>query len=379
MDRAASISYSTSSMDLDRRETVPLEDDEMGEEANPDETLLNHPKIPKYVRYGIPAIILANVGLFLFANLRVGAAVNAYLSYTDDGVENIKSLPALFDFSLENSVVDMWKAEVFALSIIIAAFSGCWPYLKLLMMLLCWITPIRILNQTRRERVLILLDACGKWSLVDAYVLVVMMVAFRFHLGQEGQAAMDVIVESGVGFYGFLMAAIVSLTMSHVILAWHRFVMGTDTSMMTDEMVQKEALWHHSFANGHDSVDSSQGPFRFLTRRERLAPIVLLCGAFLLILSGSVVDSIHFDISGAAGFVIGSDASKSYSLISLGKEIILSTYGSKLGVGWIELNFFLYALLLPLCHIIVSLMLWTVPMTIKTQYRFFVACEVVNS
>jgi hypothetical protein len=31
------------------------------------------------------------------------------------------------------------------------------------------------------------LDALGKWSLIDAYVLVLMMVAFHFHITQPGK------------------------------------------------------------------------------------------------------------------------------------------------------------------------------------------------
>lgn len=34
----------------------------------------------------------------------------------------------------------------------------------------------------RRERLLAFLDALGKWSLIDMFVLVMMMVAFRFQL-----------------------------------------------------------------------------------------------------------------------------------------------------------------------------------------------------
>lgn len=39
----------------------------------------------------------------------------------------------------------------------------------------------------RRESFLMALDALGKWSLIDAYVLVLMMVAFHFHITQPGK------------------------------------------------------------------------------------------------------------------------------------------------------------------------------------------------
>jgi hypothetical protein len=40
------------------------------------------------------------------------------------------TLPPLFDFTLANSVRDMWNAGVYPLAVLIAVFSGGWPYLK---------------------------------------------------------------------------------------------------------------------------------------------------------------------------------------------------------------------------------------------------------
>ena len=42
-------------------------------------------------------------------------------------------------FTLMGSTVDMWKAGVYLLSIMIMAFSGIWPYTKLLMMLVLFL------------------------------------------------------------------------------------------------------------------------------------------------------------------------------------------------------------------------------------------------
>ena len=63
-----------------------------------------------------------------------------------------------------NSVKDMWDAGVYPLSLLIAVFSGAWPYIKLLAMLICWITPEIKLSYKWRERFLVVLDTMGKWS-----------------------------------------------------------------------------------------------------------------------------------------------------------------------------------------------------------------------
>merc|ERR1719253_604632 len=76
----------------------------------------------------------------------------------------------------------MWNAKVYPLAFLIIAFSGIWPYAKLLMMLVCWFAPTKYLSPLRRHKLLDFLDAYGKWSLVDTFVLVLFMVAFKFKL-----------------------------------------------------------------------------------------------------------------------------------------------------------------------------------------------------
>lgn len=65
---------------------------------------------------------------------------------------------------------------------VIAGFSGAWPYVKLALMAACWTIPARGMPLRRRQRLLLWLEALGKWSLIDTFVLVMMMVAFKFHL-----------------------------------------------------------------------------------------------------------------------------------------------------------------------------------------------------
>ena len=90
----------------------------------------------------------------------------------------------------------------------IAAFSGAWPYLKLFIMLFCWFVPVNVLSEKKREKLLMFLDMFGKWSLIDSFVLVLMVVSFQFHLGTvvpntdpQIVGSLDVFVEAYWGFY----------------------------------------------------------------------------------------------------------------------------------------------------------------------------------
>ena len=83
------------------------------------DALFGQEKIPAYVRILMPLAILGNIALFLNANLAVGASVMAEVDFGD---AVIKPDP-IFEFGLANTVSDMWKAEVYPLSILVRMHS----------------------------------------------------------------------------------------------------------------------------------------------------------------------------------------------------------------------------------------------------------------
>jgi hypothetical protein len=70
-------------------------------------------------------------------------------------VECRLQVPDLFHFTLGESVRDMWHAEVYSLSIMIAVLSGGWPYFKVFLLIICWTLPPRMLAPTHRGRMLV--------------------------------------------------------------------------------------------------------------------------------------------------------------------------------------------------------------------------------
>ena len=130
--------------------------------------------------FGIPFLLIINLGLFISAHTTVGAAVDAVITIahintsdpTTGGVNNSAAateiiLSGLYDFSLGDSISNMWNAKVYPLALLIAVFSGAWPYVKILLMLFAWFVPDKVFNATRRGHLLQALDALGKWSLID--------------------------------------------------------------------------------------------------------------------------------------------------------------------------------------------------------------------
>jgi len=277
-------------------------------------------------------------------------------------------------------VRDMWNSEVYALSLLIGVFSGAWPYLKLLLLLFCWAAPVRWLAVDRRETFLQFLDALGKWSLIDTYVMVMMLVAFRFHLPAPGDTstnatALDIYVEPQVGIYTFVFATVVSLIMTHVILHLHRKAQQSHNPPSPSEEV--ESLWRH-----HYGIDSDNGGFR-LTGWGCAFIVVSLLGTIAIILVGAIIPAFAFHFQGLAGWAMqadGIDPINNYSLVSLGNEIpSAGADPDSLGIRSLQAIFFTIALCIPLVHVTSLLAVFTIPMRTVTLAKIFHMVEVFNA
>ena len=155
-------------------------------------SLMYHPSIHNTLRYCFPIVLSLTIILLLTSNLSTGASVDLQV-IKDNGQSLIPSIN-IYEFSLSSTLGEMWRAGVYMLMLLIWFCSGVWPYVKLILMIICWVTSTKTLPPIKREKILYLLDCLGKFSLIDAYVLVLMMVAFRYNLDVAGVGAVDVYV-----------------------------------------------------------------------------------------------------------------------------------------------------------------------------------------
>ena len=77
----------------------------------------------------------------------------------------------ILNVSVISSVGKLWDAESYPLAIFIAITSIGWPYIKLALATYSWMMPYH--NPKRREKIIEIIDALGKWSFVDIMVIVV--------------------------------------------------------------------------------------------------------------------------------------------------------------------------------------------------------------
>jgi uncharacterized paraquat-inducible protein A len=62
---------------------------------------------------------------------------------------------------------------------LILIFSGIWPYTKQILTILLWFAPTATCSVSSRGSVLLWLDVLAKWSMIDVFVIITTIAAFR--------------------------------------------------------------------------------------------------------------------------------------------------------------------------------------------------------
>ena len=334
-------------------------------------SLIFHKRISNATRIIMPCAIVATVVVFMVSNFSIGASVDIQISGPDGS--GLLKIPTITTFSLGKTVREMYHARVYTLMTLVLVFSGIWPYIKLIMMLVSWICPLSVLSFQGREWLLIWLDALGKYSLVDSFVLVLMLVSFKFHIAFPGVATIDSYVIPAFGFYLFLLATVLSLVIGHGVTFLHRFT----TLPKTRPSSARQSLSRYRFKINN----GIEGPrFVRFSRTANIcwALITVVCAIFLCI--GALDKSFTFEFQGLTGVVLGSERKTSYSLWTLGTSLPNSVEDpNSIGMRIIQYTFFFFALLVPFACLLNVTILFFVPMTLKKQQIVFMLAEIANA
>ena len=365
-------------------------------------------RISIYYRILMPCLCVACFGLFLWSNNDDGATVNL-----DVHIGNGELGPyALFTFGLGNTVQDMWDAEVYLLAILIAFFSGFWPYLKIAVMFLAWTLPVRQFSEETRNIWLIVMDVLGKWSLIDTFVLTLMMVAFYFEMFIGSSIQVYVTVYPEVGFYTFLLGTIMSLVIGHVTLHEHRIAMkplemSSDQATRKPKLVNEEVeaysdncmnekiasmnhLYHISSEIGEylgsEKVARRDGDvvkpdyYVAVTLLGKVA-MVLLVGINLLLLSlGVIAYSFQFEFKGLTGLLLGDSSTVPYSFYGIGVGLPAASGNVSDPAPYvIQFFYFIYGFAVPVTVCLVIIAVWVFPLSYKTLKKALIGLEILHA
>ena len=331
-------------------------------------------RIPILFRIFIPLGILLTIALFVSSNSGTGASVFVVFH-----VGRRIQVPSLFDFGLINSVRDMWKAGSWVLSLLVAVFSGFWPYMKLFLMLISFCLPASILSHKSREKILIILDATGKFSILDTYVMIMMLVAFHFHvqipvviqsLANDG-AIIDVFIYAAYGFITLIAGTIISLVLSHIITHLHRSL-----NSHPDENKGEKAESHRSIMSFAKIKCIGDIPFRII-----ISFILFL--TLGLVIAGSLTQCFSFYFHGLAGYgldLLKIPPHREFSILDLGLSVPKAYENPKApAIIFTQVIYFLTVLVTPLTFLVVVGILWFIPMSRKAQTIIYAIAEILNA
>jgi hypothetical protein len=139
------------------------------------ESMFQSQHVPAIVRWFMPFVLTGTIGLFLAGHLSVAAEVILLGNFA--GQEFI--VEDMNQFFMAQSTAALWQAEGKELAILILLVSGVWPYAKQLTTLALWFLPPTRVSISRRGTMLSWLDFLAKWSMVDIFVIIIMIVSFR--------------------------------------------------------------------------------------------------------------------------------------------------------------------------------------------------------
>ena len=370
-------------------EFAPNDDDNDDDDTSygsESQSFMMNKHIPSFVQYAIPIAIVSTIVLLLSSNLSVGATVDVVMTDIYQDGANIQ-IPSLFEFSLLNTARDMWRAQIYPLFFLVLIFSGIWPYMKLFLMLFAWMGPTSMISSTFRGQLLLKLDALSKFSLVDTYVLIVMMVAFRYQLPLLEESLLHVYVVPQFGFYGFLMATSASLLLGHVLVYYHRHVEIMSQTLPLGVAVRETILESNEMsfqpiaALGYHAYHFEDGSKRRLTRRVQSVLLVWWILVLFLLAMGMTQKSFVFEFGGLAGILLSEGQNRmAYSVFSFAAAIPTSTeHASWMSTIVLQFVFIFYTMIMPLAAGIFLTILWIVPMSWSSQYCLLVLAEIANA
>ena len=139
------------------------------------------------------------MGLFLVLGSNLAALVMPFLD-----IDVI--LKGKMQYKLPESVWLMWSKGLYWVAILIVVFSIIFPLAKTVALIITWFLKLRV---DRRKRFIQVLEMLGKWSMLDIFVVILLMVL------SNNQVFLSTVPRVGLLF--FIFAIIGNMVMSRIV------------------------------------------------------------------------------------------------------------------------------------------------------------------
>jgi Paraquat-inducible protein A len=315
---------------------------------------------------------------------------------------DITELHVAYELKFFSAVQRAWTSNAKLLGIIVVLFSGLWPYLKNIIMSYIWYCTPTNHNTNhanheatifrRRHLLIVWLKRLGKWSLVDVYIIILLMIGLSLQINVGNDQSIPLILkgEPRAAIISFLIATIFSFIHLEILNEYHIHQYHTychnhnnklqqqplppsqeptnDESMINPTNYENtivytslyDALKIYPIYCSNRTTDMTKNVIRF---RSPIIGRLLLCILFsisiALLIIGSIVDVVHF-----TSYTSDSDTNNSnnagcihaYNLYTLGTMLVSNffLYDNSALPGVYTL-FIAYLLFIIVCHVVVHM------------------------
>lgn len=282
----------------------------------------------------------------------------------------------IYEVSFVRSARDAFKSGAYLVGIVLVLLSGVWPYVKNVIMLVAWFVPMSL---QQRSSLLKNLTRLAKWSLVDVFVIVIVLVGLR--LDEESALLGRVIVfaEARIAIYTFALAAIWDLAMGEWMRLKHLEI--AEAAMPVLERKDPNAALLSSVTFATDDVSSTS---MSCTSVGRLVFFGLCVAEIVALVASSSVTSVSYETAGFApdGLFNGSTFAE-YNVISIATELLgeesLDLNSSVPGTVFLIVVYLLCAVGIPLFQFIaIPYVLAATPKCCSSTGRFKTFATVVD-
>ncbi|KAL3936622.1 MAG: hypothetical protein SGBAC_008099 [Bacillariaceae sp.] len=177
------------------------------------------------VRYGVPLILALNLALYMVAHFGVISVINIDATLAGQPV----AIQDFLSFTFIESTQKTFQNGGAEMVIMLWAFTGVWPYIKIMLSLTMWMVPPARLSVSRRGRILLWIDALANLSIIDIFTLIVgvaLLLVFiggpdKSYTGDDALYSLKAVVVPKVGCYCIVIAQRISRASSRFLLEYH--------------------------------------------------------------------------------------------------------------------------------------------------------------
>ncbi|RNF04884.1 uncharacterized protein Tco025E_07896 [Trypanosoma conorhini] len=207
----------------------------------------------------------------------------------------------LMSFSLMDSTRNMYRARVYVFAVLVFAFSGVYPYIKLVFIVIC-----TLFLQKPELVALRLVDYFGKFSFLDSCGMLLMVSGLQL----EGVAS----VELHPGFYFFLAATALSIFIgNYATTIWRR-----NTSLRKKGMLKGPVACDVPEAQPNERDEGKQRNWwAMLWSKDMLLRLANTTFIFVCVILCWVVPCVRYTVKGMASVIMPEDRSMTLWEISV--------------------------------------------------------------